>query len=224
MKTIVISLGGSLIVPSTIDVNFLKKFKQLILKFVKTKKFIIICGGGKTSRIYQKAAAKITKLTAEDIDWLGIHATRLNAHLLRAIFRKYAHPKVIRNPEEKINLKKPLLIAAGYEPGCSTDYDAVMLAKKFRVKTLLNLTDTDYVYNKDPEKYKDAKPFKQMNWKEYRKIAGSKWDPGLNVPFDPVAAKEAEKINLRVVVMNGRNIKNLENFLSGKDFKGTVIS
>jgi uridylate kinase len=98
-----------------------------------------------------------------------------------------------------------------------------MLAKNFGVKTLINLTDTDYVYDKDPGKYKDAKPLKHMNWKAYRKISGNNWDPGLNLPFDPVAAREAEKINLKVIVMNGKNIKNLSNFLSGKNFKGTVI-
>lgn len=222
MESVVISLGGSLIVPSTIDINFLRKFKQLILKFIKSRRFIIVCGGGKTCRVYQKAAAKLTKLTHEDIDWLGIHATRLNAHLLRTIFRNYAYPRVIKNPNEKIKFKEPILIAAGNKPGCSTDYDAVLLAKTFGVKILLNLTDTDYVYDKDPERYKNAKPIRQMTWRQYRKIAGNRWKPGLNLPFDPVAAREAEKIKLKVVTMGG-SIKNLENFLSGKKFKGTVI-
>lgn len=223
METVAISLGGSLIVPSDIDVEFLKKFRKLILKFIKKKKFIIICGGGKTCRKYQKAAAKITKLTDEDLDWLGIHATRLNAHLLRTIFRQYAFPRIIKNPNEKIKLNRQLLIAAGHEPGSSTDYDAVILARNFKVKTLINLTNTNYVYDKDPNKFKGAKIIKRITWKSYRKISGDKWDPGLNVPFDPVAAKEAEKIKLKVMIMNGRNIKNLENFLNGRNFKGTVI-
>lgn len=223
METVVISLGGSLIVPSEIDVTLLRKFKQLILKFIKNKRFIIICGGGKTCRKYQEAAGKVTKLTDDDLDWLGIHATRLNAHLLRTIFREYAYSRIIKNPDEKIDLDKPLLIAAGHKPGSSTDYDAVLLARNFGVKTLINLTDSDYVYDKDPDKYKNAKPFKRMKWSEYRKISGSVWNPGLSLPFDPVAAKEAEKLNLKVIVMNGRNIGNLENFLKGKGFEGTVI-
>lgn len=223
METVVISLGGSLIVPSEIDVNFLKKFKQMILKFTKNKKFIIICGGGRTCRKYQEAAGKVTKLEHEDLDWLGIHATRLNAHLMRTIFRDYAYSRIIKNPDEKIDLDKPILIAAGYKPGSSTDYDAVLLAKNFGVKTLINLTDMNYVYDKDPDKYKNAKPFKRMRWKDYRKISGSVWNPGLSLPFDPVAAKEAQKSNLKVVIMNGRNIRNLENFLKGKGFEGTVI-
>lgn len=223
METIVISLGGSIIVPSEVDVNFLKKFKQMILKSIKVKRFIIICGGGKTCRKYQDAAGKVTELTHEDLDWLGIHATRLNAHLIRTIFRGYAYSRIIKNPDEKIDLDKPLLIAAGYKPGSSTDFDAVLLAKNFGVKTLINLTDMDYVYDKDPDKYKNAKPIKQMKWSEYRKISGSVWNPGLSLPFDPVAAREAQKNNLKVAIMNGRNIPNLENFLNGKNFEGTVI-
>ena len=42
-ETIIISLGGSLIVPDNIDIDFLKDFKKLILSQVeKGKKFVII--------------------------------------------------------------------------------------------------------------------------------------------------------------------------------------
>jgi uridylate kinase len=223
METVAISLGGSLIVPGEIDIEFLKKFKELILSLNKKKRFIIICGGGKTARNYQKAAKSVTKVTNDDLDWLGIHATRLNGHLMRTIFRDFSNSKMITNPLDEIEFNESILIAAGYKPGCSTDYDAVLLAKKFNVKTLINLSNTDYVYDKDPNKFKDAKIIKKINWKDYRKISGDKWDPGLNVPFDPVAAKEGEKIGLKVVIMNGKNIKNLDNFLNGKKFDGTII-
>ena len=40
---IIVSLGGSLIVPEEIDVAFLKKFRELILRYTKLgKKFILI--------------------------------------------------------------------------------------------------------------------------------------------------------------------------------------
>ena len=95
-KTVVISLGGSIIVPDRIQVAFLKKFKEFILKFLKKDyKFIIVTGGGSTARNYIKAADRVTKINDEDKDWLGIHATRLNAHLLRTIFKKQAYPVVL---------------------------------------------------------------------------------------------------------------------------------
>src|SRR3989344_4294286 len=101
MEVILISLGGSVIVPDRIDVGFLKKFRKLILK-QKNRKFVVVCGGGKTCRRYQKAASEITKTSEEDLDWLGIHATRLNAHLLRTVFGDAAHKKVISGFREKI--------------------------------------------------------------------------------------------------------------------------
>ncbi len=220
----VISLGGSLIVPNEIDIKFLRKFKNLIEKFIqKGKKFIIIVGGGKTARNYQKAAKKIVKVDNEDLDWLGIHSTRLNAHLLRTIFKKDAYFRVIKNPKEKVNFKEKILIAAGWKPGFSTDYDAVLLAKTHKSKTILNLTDVDYVYDKDPHKFKDAKFFKNLTWNEYLKLIDSKWIPGMSAPFDPLASKLAKKFNLEVVILNGRKLKNLENFLNGRKFKGTII-
>ena len=222
METIVISLGGSVLAPEKIDINFLKQFRKLIIKFAKSKRFVIICGGGKTARDYLSAASKVVKLTPEDLDWLGIHATRLNAQLLRNIFREVAHKKVIRNPNKKIKAKEKVIIAAGWKPGWSTDYDAVLLAKNLSVKTVINMTNTDFVYNKDPSKFKNAKPLKCICWKHFRKLVGKKWSPGLNALFDPIATREAEKSRLTVAIM-GKDLNNLQNFLNKKKFKGTII-
>jgi len=225
METVVISLGGSVLAPSNIDTNFLNNFRKLILKFVKNgRRFVIICGGGKTAREYMTAASKVVNLTSEDLDWLGIHATRLNAQLLRNVFRGYAHQRVIRNPNEKITTKRKVIIAAGWKPGRSTDYDAVILAKNLGAKTVINITNTDYVYDKDPSKFANARPVKYVCWKHFRKlIRVTKWSPGLNTPFDPVAAAVAQKGNLTVAIM-GKNLGNLASFLSGRHFKGTLIS
>jgi uridylate kinase len=223
-KIIVISVGGSLMVPGEIDSRWLREFKQFIDKYIsKEYRFIIIAGGGKTARKYQNAAKEIAELTPEDLDWIGIHSTRLNAHLLRTIFRKKAHHEIIKDPNEKIIFKEKILIAAGWKPGFSTDYDAVLLAKNFGIKKIINLSNIDYVYDRDPNKFKDAEIIKEISWKDFRKIVGSKWDPGLNAPFDPIAAKESEKLKLEVAIMNGKNIANLENYITNKGFVGTVI-
>jgi len=219
-EILVISVGGSLIVPDSIDINFLLEFKKIILN--QNKKFIIICGGGKTARRYQEAAKNIVPSLKDELDWLGIQATILNAYLLKTIFKEKAYKKIIRNPNEKVNFSEDILIASGWKPGFSTDYDAVLLSKNFGIKKLVNLTNVDYVYNKDP-KFKDAKPIKEISWKEFRKLLPNKWEPGLSTPFDPVAAEEAEKSGLEVIVMNGKKLKNLENYLNKKEFIGTKI-
>ncbi len=223
MKTFVISLGGSVIVPEEVDYAFLKSFRKLVMRFLKRGyRFVIICGGGKTCRKYQQAAKRVTRLTADDLDWLGIHATRLNAHLLRTIFRDVANPHVVHDYSKRIRFKESVLIASGWKPGFSTDYGAVLLAKALKTDIIVNISNTDHVYDKDPRKHKDAKPIKSMRWKEFRKLVGSRWDPGLNSPFDPVASKEAQRSGLKVAVL-GKDIKNLERFLSKKPFVGTLI-
>jgi uridylate kinase len=222
---IIISLGGSLIVPKDgIATQFIKDFRRLILTQIKKgRRFILICGGGTTARQYQNAAAEIVKLTRDDLDWLGIHVTRLNGHLMRTVFRDIAHPRIITDPHEPIPNAK-LIIAAGWRPGCSTDYDAVLLAQQCDAKTLINLSNITYVYDKDPRTNKDAKPITTMNWKNFRKQFGGTWHPGLNSPFDPVAAKAASEQDMQVIIADGANLKNLEAVIAGEKYVGTTIS
>lgn len=223
-KTVVVSVGGSLIVPGEIDVLFLRKLKSLVRRYIKKGwRFVIITGGGKTSRRYQYAADVLTPLRRWDIDWIGIHATRLNAQLLRAIFVKEAHPVIIKNPHKKVNAKEPVIIAAGWKPGSSTDYDAVLIAKNMGAQKVVNLSDINYVYTKDPKKFKDAKPIAKISWREFRRIIPKRWDPGIHSPFDPVASAHAEKAGLEVTIMNGKKLNELEKYLAGKPFRGTVI-
>ncbi len=222
MKTIIMSLGGSVIVPDKIDVKFLKAFKKIIMKFIKKGfRFVIYCGGGKTARDFQKAASKY-KFNNEELDWLGIYATRINAHYMKTLFGSIAENIIVQNPTKKIDFNEKIILAAGWKPGWSTDYDAVLLAKNLKVKTVINMSNIDYVYDRDPKKFKDAKKIKKISWKEYRKIAGSKWKAGLNMPFDPIAAKKAEKLNLKVIII-GENLKNFMALLNNKKFEGTTI-
>jgi len=220
----VISLGGSLVVSGEIDIKFLDAFQNIIKEEIrKNKKFIIIVGGGKTARNYQNAAKALTKVSNEDLDWLGIHATRINAHLLLTVFRKYAYYRIIKNPKEKIQFKEKILIAAGWKPGFSTDYDAVLLAKTYGSDTIINLTNVDYVYDKDPNKFKYVKQFKEISWKDYLNLIDKKWIPGKSAPFDPIASRLAKKLKFKVLIMNGKKLINLKNFFKGEKFKGTLI-
>lgn len=224
-ERIVVSVGGSLIVPDQIDTDFLSRFKKLILEKVQAGfEFTIIAGGGKTARRYQSAANEVTPLTRQDLDWIGIHSTRLNAQLLRNIFVGYAHPQVVKNPMIEVDADEPIIIAAGWQPGCSTDYVAVLMAKMQGARRMANLSNIDYVYDKDPRAHQDAKKLERLSWSEFRTLIPSEWDPGLSAPFDPVAAKEAEALGLEVAIMNGRDLTAFAHYLDGEPFTGSVIS
>ena len=225
---IILSIGGSLIVPNGgPDTDFLKRLKKLILTGVDAgHKFVIVSGGGKTARHYIDAAVKVRHgIENDDLDWLGIHATRLNAHLLRTIFREVAHPVVVKSPLRlPVRWQGSMLIGSGWKPGRSTDYVACRIATRLGAKQVINVSNIDYVYEEDPRKNPNAKPLEALSWPAYRKMVGNKWDPGLSAPFDPVASRYCHEHKLTVAIVNGLDLKRVSNLLEGKKFKGTIIS
>ncbi len=193
-EKIVISLGGSLIVPEDIDVEFLKEFRELLSKFPNYY-FIIAPGGGRTSRKYAVALQAMGNSNTEDSDWLGIYSIWLNSFLLSFAFRDLKNVKVMKNETAK--------------PGQTSDFHAVEYAKLYSAKTVVNLSNIDHVYDKDPREYKDAKPLPKVSWMDFRKIIGDKWEANKSWPFDPAASKSAEELKLKVVFMNGKPLQNL---------------
>jgi uridylate kinase len=222
-ENIVISLGGSLVAPGEIDLGFLKNFKHTLLKYLGAKRFFVLVGGGKIARAYQKALLEFGTKPA-DRDWTGIAVTKLNAEVIKQMFLGNAYPKIITDPNVKVKTTKDVVVGAGWKPGWSTDYDAVLIAKNHNVKTIINLTNVDYVYDKNPNEFPDAKPLKEIDWKSFERIVGDKWSPGLSMPFDPRASKLAANLKLKVIMINGKSLERLEDFLNNKPFIGTIIS
>ena len=221
----IISVGGSIIIPTDgFDISFLKKFRKLILDRVKKgEKFVLVVGGGSTCRQYQQAIKKVVKISDKNLDWLGIYTTWYNAEFVRMLFGNLAYQEVVKNPTKKIKTSKKIIVAGGWKPGASTDYDAVLLAENFRAKELINMSNIDYVYTADPKKNKETRPLKNLTWPELKKIVGSKWTPGANVPFDPKAVGLAKKLNLTVKFIKGTDLTQIKKALDNKSIKGTVV-
>lgn len=225
MHTFVISLGGSLVSleAGRVDTAFLTRFRALILKYVKQgHKFAIIVGGGKVCRVWQEAGRQLGVKSSGDLDWIGIRATHLNMELVRAMFGSRAYARIIKDPSEKAP-SFSVVFGAGYKPGSSSDYDAVVRAKTVGAETVINLSNVSHVYDNDPRTHKDAKSLRTISWAEYLRRFGAKWTPGANVPFDSKAARLAARAKIRVVFMDGRDLKNVEKFLQDKVFRGTII-
>ena len=220
----VITLGGSLIVKDDIRVDFLKKFRPFILRFLKKgHKFVIMAGGGKICRKYQHAAGQIARIPSDDMDWLGVHVTRLNAQLLRTIFLEEAYPEIIDSISKPIHGEPKLIFAAGVRAGNSTDYVAVMLAHRFKADRIIVAGTYDAVYDKDFEKYPNAKRLGKLDWQSYRKLIAKKWRPGYRAPMDPVAARTAQKFGIRADILKAENLKNFSRCIEKKSFRGSVI-
>ena len=228
MKTTVLSLGGSIVAPEKVDVEFLTRFKASIAGYLEERKdarLILTVGGGAPARIYQEAARKISpSSSAEELDWLGIRATHLNGELVRAVFSEYVENELVTDPTGDFSFDGRILVAAGWKPGFSTDTDAVYLARKFGAKTVVNLSNIKKVYTDDPRKNPDAKPLDHISWDDFIAMVGETWTPGKNTPFDPIASQIARKEGMSVICMDGRNIENLMAMLSDRPFEGTTIS
>jgi uridylate kinase len=228
-EKLIFSVGGSLIVPKTgVDTTFLKNLNSYIRRKLaenKNRQFFFVIGGGATARHYRDAGRTVVghDLTPEDLDWLGIHATRLNAHLIRTIFQDIAHAHIIEHYEIIRKTDEPVVVASGWKPGWSTDYCAVTLAEDYDVSTIINLSNIEKVYDRDPKKFPDAKALDHISWDEFLPLVGEEWIPGMNAPFDPIAARKAKAINAKVVVLDGNNFENIDKYLEGKEFVGTVI-
>lgn len=224
METITFSLGGSILIPDKPDYFFLKEFKNFVINNLENYRFIVVCGGGKTNSYYNEAAKRVSNISSDNLDWIGIMASRLNAEYVRSVFGDLAYDKVITDPTKKINTKKKVIVGAGWTPGRSSDYVAVLLAQKYDSTSVINLTKLSHVYDKDPEKYSDAKKIFKIGWTEYLKIVGTKWSPRLNSPFDPVASKLAKQNKMAVAILKGTDLKNVQKKLDKKNFLGTIIS
>lgn len=228
-EKIVLSLGGSLIVPDGgINVSFLKEFNDFI-RFSLTenpdRQFFIVVGGGTVARQYRDAGREVVghELTPDDLDWLGIHATRLNAQLIRTIFRDIAHPYVLKHYEIIRKVEESVVVGSGWKPGWSTDFCATLVCEDYNIQKIVNMSNIDAAYDKDPRTNQDAKMIKRCTWSEFRKLVGDDWTPGMNAPFDPVAARHAQELGLTTAILNGHNLDNLKNYLEGRDFVGTLI-
>lgn len=224
----ILDLGGSIVAPDHIDIEFIREFKNFLVDWLeadKTRKAILIIGGGGAARKYQTAYREIDdNPTHDEQDWIGIAATRLNGQLLRGVFKDYCDDDVIINPETEGEFRGRVMIAAGWKPGFSTDYDSVVLANRFGAKTVLSLSNIAKIYTDDPNTNPEAKPVDKMTWDEYKILCGEEWTPGKNIPFDPVATKLAAASGLKVIAAAGKDLENLNKIFSGEDFFGTTIS
>ncbi len=225
MKEVVISLGGSLIFQDSIDYDYLKSLKNLLLKYSRNFKFVIVVGGGKTARTYMGPLIK-EGLSVKEVCLTGIRITRLNARFMHKFFGKNPASKIPKSLKEVESiLKKNNIIFCGslrYKPDNTSDGTAAEIASYLKTD-FINLTNVNGLYTKDPRKFKDAKFISKISFSEFFKMADFAYKPGQHFVLDQSAARIIKKYNIKTTILNGKNLKNLENFLNSKEFIGTVI-
>jgi len=224
-KTIIISLGGSVIIPKDVDINFLKKFKEIIKKHKKNYQFVIVTGGGITARKYMEGLEKEGKSDYFK-GLIGISITRMNARFMTYLFGKDVNKDMPRSMKEVKNLlKKNNPVFCGglrYNKKETSDATSAKLARYFNCD-FINLTNVDGLYDKDPKKNKNAKLISEISWKEfYKKVNKIKYKPGQHFVLDQKASRTIKKYKIKTYII-GKKLENLNELLNNKDFRGTTI-
>lgn len=224
-KVIVLSLGGSLIIPDKIDTQLLENFKSILKKHENKYKFVVVCGGGSVARRYINALRQIGK--SEFLQSMaGISITRVNARFMTYFFGNDANEGIPHNMKHIKNLlRKNNIIFCGalrYAPNQTSDSTAAKLAKFFSAE-FINLTVVSGLYTKNPLEHKDAVFIPEISWKDfYERAKKIEFKPGQHFVLDQKAAEIIMKSKIKTYIL-GKNLKELDNFLSGKEFKGTII-
>ena len=225
-KVIVLSLGGSLIIPGDVNVKYLKEFKKVILHNTKKYKFIVVCGGGSIARKYISALREIG-MTEAFQSYAGISATRMNARFMSYFFnrdQKFGIPH--KMSELKDYLKKSDIVFCGaleYKPNQTSDSTSAQIAQTFKTD-FINLTNVKGLYDKNPKEFRYAKFIPEITWKGLNDIISKiRFKPGQHFALDQTASKTIMKNRITTYII-GEDIKQLDNLLNGKKFIGTKIS
>ncbi len=222
MEKIVVSLGGSVILSDEADVHFFKKLVDLLKKLSKKYKIYIVIGGGKTARNYIKLGRELN-LDEETLDEIGIDITRINAKLFTELIET-SNKKIPFTTDDAKNAKEPIVVMGGTTPGHSTDMVGAELAKKTDAIRYIIATNVDGIYDKDPNKYPDAKQLQEVSIKQLIDEYGTDWkSAGANVVVDGPALKIINEEKIPTFVVNGKRLDQLEKAIENQSFDGTKI-
>jgi uridylate kinase len=224
-EIVVVSIGGSVLVPGKNDPDYIMKLASLLRRVSKTVQVVVVCGGGKIARYYTVTGKEVGG-TSNECDLLGIGATRLNAQLLATALGGIPITDIPLTAEEAAKRSTPdnIVIMGGTEPGHTTDAVAAMVAKELRADRIVNATSVNAVYSEDPKVNEHAKRFTRMTIEELGNIVNREHMAGQNGVFDPLGIKIAKEENIDILIVNGRDLDELRNAILGKNIFGTYVS
>jgi uridylate kinase len=210
----VLKIGGSLLFDDShkLNPNQFNDFAQIIrqLKNEGHELVLVVGGGVLAKKLVEKG--KVVGANRDALDQLGIAATWVCAQLMIAAMEDIAYPIPIMKEEQLTNWIKTdrLLVLGGLHPGQSTNAVASRVAEITGAKILVNVTDVDGVYDKDPGKSPDAKLLSKFTISKLREIVGSlDNEPGAYPLFDKRALEIIERSGIEIWFINGRNPKNI---------------
>ena len=221
-KRIVIKLSGKIF--GMDNTKVLKDYAEFLVKINKTCQPIVVAGGGNIARHYI-SHARSSGADESTLDELGIEISRLNAKLLIYALKNkaYSHPPTTLQEVRHAVDDGLIVVTGGLHPGQSTNGTAALIAEKIQAEQFLNATDVDGVYDKDPNKFKNAKKFRRIDLKNLKNmlvhedsVAG-----GYDL-MDIVALKIIERSKIKTRILKATP-KNIENAIKGGNIGTEII-
>jgi len=222
MKTVVVSIGGSVVLSDEADALFLKKLTTLFKKISNEYKLYVIVGGGNIARRYIQLGRELG-FDEDTLDLIGIDVTRVNARIITNLLG-ISNKEIPRKTNEAMKLNFPIVVMGGTDPKHSTDLVGAELAEKTNAVRFVNATNVDGIYDKDPNKYKDARQLKKVTIDSLITQYGTTWGvAGKNIFMDEPALEIIKRAKMTTYIVNGKRLDQLENALTGQSFDGTII-
>lgn len=226
---VVLKMGGSLIQDERGDIRVEKfaEYAKVILKLREENIEItsIIVGGGKTARKYIEAARKLG--AAEGLsDEIGIRAAQLNAQIMVGALDRAAYPTIPDTLQEvaEATATGKIVVVGGLQPGQSTNAVAALVAERVKADILINATNVDGVYTRDPKKDPRAEKLDQVTINEIQEIINDKaFFAGKYELFDMVALKILERSKITTWIINGEDPENILRIIAGEKIGTRII-
>ena len=188
----------------------------------------LVIGAGNIFRGIKAASKGMERVTG---DYLGMLATIMNAISIQDALEKLgvetrtlsaitvsqiSEPYIRRRALRHLEKKRVVIVAGGTgNPYFTTDTAAALRATELKAEILLKGTKVNGVFDKDPERYEDAKPYDTINYSDVIQ-------KNLRV-MDMTAITLCKENNLPIRVFDINQKENLKNILIGQEIGTKII-
>jgi uridylate kinase len=223
---VVVSMGGSVLITGDHDVEYLGRLAKVLRACGAAGPLVVTTGGGRTAREYI-ALGRSLHFTEVELDEIGIDVTRMHARLLAGAIGAPTPdraPTSVREAVHELRRASPVILG-GTEPGHTTDGVAALLAVRLRAARLINATDVDGVYDRDPRGDPRARRHASLTWPAFRAMvhAATTGAAGQNFVFDRLGADLLSRAKIPLYVVRGRDLPNLDSAIRGRPFDGSRV-
>ena len=232
-KKILLKLSGEALmgeqefgISSDVITSYAKQIKEISDLGVEVS---IVIGGGNIFRGISGAAQGVDRVTG---DHMGMLATVINSLALQNSIEKLgvptrvqtaiempkvAEPFIKRRAQRHLEKGRVVIFGAGTgNPYFTTDTAAALRAIEMETDVVIKATKVDGIYDKDPEKYPDAKKYETVTYNEV--LAKD-----LKV-MDATAISLCRENKLPIIVFNSLDEGNLKKVIMGEHIGTTVVA